>query len=175
MQIRQAMVTWLRGIEADPAIELSWIRAVPRLGTDGIRVQRELLERFVVLIRALTDTADLRAAGVKPASRHTAILLLGGLNELVAVTLEDGSDIYDITETAIDCTLAILGPRACHPARSRCPSVQDAEQVIDCSLLLLWVLDVEPLLWRQLRDNTLPSNCLRSSSVIFRGAIFVPS
>ncbi|MFI0446688.1 TetR/AcrR family transcriptional regulator [Actinomadura sp. 6N118] len=111
VQIRQAMATWLTRIEADPAIELSWIRAVPRLGTDGVRVQRELLERFVALIRALTDTADLRAAGVKPASRHTAIMLLGGLNELVAVTLEDGGDIRGITDAAIDCTLAILGPR----------------------------------------------------------------
>ena len=65
----------------------------------------------VALIRTLTDTADLRAAGVKPASRQTAIMLLGDLNELVSVTLEDGGDIREITETAIDCTLAILSPR----------------------------------------------------------------
>jgi AcrR family transcriptional regulator len=114
VQVRQAIVTWFARVEADPAIELSWIRAVSRLGAAGRRLQRESLEAFIVLIRALTDTADLRAAGVKPASRQMAIMLLGGLNELVAVTLEDGGDIRDITETAIDCTLAILGPRNRH-------------------------------------------------------------
>jgi AcrR family transcriptional regulator len=111
VQVRQAIVTWFARAEADPAIELSSIRAIPRLGDDGLRLQREVLEAFITLIRTLTDTADLRAAGVEPASRQTAIMLLGGLNELVAVTLQDGGDIREITETAINCTLAILSPR----------------------------------------------------------------
>lgn len=111
VQVRQAIVTWFAKAEADPAIELSAIRALPRLGDDGLRLQREVLEAFITLIRTLTDTEDLRAAGVKPASRQLAIMLLGGLNELVVVTLEDGGDIREITETAIDCTLAILRSR----------------------------------------------------------------
>jgi AcrR family transcriptional regulator len=111
VQVRQVIVTWFARVEADPAIDLSAIRAVPRLGDDGLRLQREVLESFITLIRTLTDTAELRVAGVKPASRQTAIMLLGGLSELVAVTLEDGGDIREITETAIDCTLAILRPR----------------------------------------------------------------
>jgi AcrR family transcriptional regulator len=111
VQVRQAIETWFAIAGVDPAIELSWIRAIPRLGDDGLRLQRKMLEAFITLIRTLTDTADLRVAGVKPATRQTAIMLLGGLNELVAVTLQDGGDLREITETAIDCTLAILSPR----------------------------------------------------------------
>lgn len=118
VQVRQAIVTWFARVEAHPEIELSWIRDVSRLGADGRRLKREALEAFIVLVRALTDTTDLRAAGVKPPSRHMAIMLLGGLNELVAVTLEDGGDIRDSTEDAIDFTLAILGPRDRHPRPS---------------------------------------------------------
>jgi AcrR family transcriptional regulator len=111
-QVRQAIQIWLTKVEASPAVELSWIREMPQLGEEGRQAQREFLEAFIAMIRGLTDTEDLRAAGVRPASRHTAIMLLGGLNELVAVMLEDGGDGRDITEAAVDCTLALLGPRS---------------------------------------------------------------
>jgi AcrR family transcriptional regulator len=49
--------------------------------------------------------------GVAPPSRQLAILLLGGLRELIATTVEDGGDIADITEVAVRATQALLGPR----------------------------------------------------------------
>jgi AcrR family transcriptional regulator len=110
-QVRQAIQVWLARMEANPAIELSWIREMPQLGEEGRRLHRQYQEAFVALIRRLTDTDDLRAAGVRPASRETAIMVLGGLNELTAVTLEDGGDVREITDAAVDCTLALLGPR----------------------------------------------------------------
>lgn len=110
-QVRQAIQVWLGRMEANPEVELSWIREIPQLGEEGRQFRRKYLEAFVAVIRRLTDTDDLRAAGVRPASRQTAIMLLGGLNELAAVTLEDGGDIRDITDAAVDCTLALLGPR----------------------------------------------------------------
>jgi AcrR family transcriptional regulator len=111
-QVRQAIRIWVASVAANPAIELSWIREMSQLGEEGRQAQREFLEAFIAMVRSLTDTEDLRAAGVRPASRHTAIMLLGGLNELAAVTLEDGGDVHDITEAAVDCTLALLGPRS---------------------------------------------------------------
>lgn len=110
-QVRQAIQVWLSRMEANPAVELSWIREIPQLGEEGRRLHRKYQEAFVAVIRRLTDTDDLRATGVRPASRHTAIVLLGGLSELAAVMLEDGGDIRDITDAAVDCALALLGPR----------------------------------------------------------------
>jgi AcrR family transcriptional regulator len=111
-QVRQGIQIWLTTVHASPAVELSWIRDIPQLGAEGRQAQREFLEAFIAMISGLTGTEDLRAAGVRPASRHTAVMLLGGLNELAAVTLEDGGDVRDITEAAVDCTLALLGPRS---------------------------------------------------------------
>jgi AcrR family transcriptional regulator len=110
-QVRQGIRIWLTEVEANPAVELSWIREIPQLGEEGRLARRELQEAFVAMVRGLTDTDDLRAGGVRPATRHTAIMLLGGLNELAAVALEDGGDVHDITDAAVDCTLALLGPR----------------------------------------------------------------
>jgi AcrR family transcriptional regulator len=110
-QVRQAIEAWIAGTQADQALTLSWIRDLPSLGSDARHLQRESLEAFVVLIQNLSGTPGLRAAGVAPPSRQLAILLLGGLRELIATTVEDGGDIADITEVAVRATQALLGPR----------------------------------------------------------------
>ena len=113
-QIRQAVEAWITVARSDLALTLSWIRDLPSLGADARHLQREWLEAFIVLVRELTDTPELRAAGVAPPSRQLMILMLGGLRELIATTVEDGGDIGGITDVAVRATQAMLGP----PARS---------------------------------------------------------
>jgi hypothetical protein len=97
---------------SDLPVTLSWIRDLPSLGSEARHLQREWLEAFVVLVQNLTDTPELRAAGVAPPPRQLTIMLLGGLRELLATTVEDGGDIADITEIAVRATQAMLGPHA---------------------------------------------------------------
>ncbi|EUA43344.1 tetR family transcriptional regulator domain protein [Mycobacterium xenopi 3993] len=40
-----------------------------------------------------------------------AVILLGGLRELTALAVEDGHDIRQIVEPAVDASVALLGPR----------------------------------------------------------------
>ena len=112
VQARQAIEGWIAAVQADPPITLSWIRDVPALGEERARrFQRETMAAFVVLIQRLTDTPHLRAAGVRPPAQQTAIILLGGLRELIAVTVEDGRDVDSIIDAAVDATRLLLGPR----------------------------------------------------------------
>jgi AcrR family transcriptional regulator len=110
-QIRQAVEAWIACAESEPAITLSWIRDMPSLGAAGRRLQRDMMEAFIVMIQALGDTAELRAIGIGPVTRPLAIMLLGGLRELVAATVEDGGRVSDITETAVQASVALLAPR----------------------------------------------------------------
>jgi AcrR family transcriptional regulator len=110
-QVRQAIEAWITCAQSQPAVTLSWIRETPALGDDARQLQREAIEAFIVLIQTLTDTAELRAAGIVPPPRQFAIMLLGGLRELIATTVEDGGDVSDITEVAVEATTAMLGPR----------------------------------------------------------------
>ena len=41
-----------------------------------------------------------------------AVILVGGLRELTAQTMEDGDPVTDIIEPAVAVATAILGPRA---------------------------------------------------------------
>jgi AcrR family transcriptional regulator len=109
-QIRQAVGAWIACAESEPAIMLSWIRDMHSMGAAGRRLQREMMEGFIVMIQTLAGTGELRAAGVDPVSRQRAIILLGGLRELIATTVEDGGQVRDITEAAVQATMALLGP-----------------------------------------------------------------
>lgn len=108
-QIQQAITAWVEAADSRPALMLSWIRDSPALGTEARRLQRDLQEGFVVLLQELTDTEELRAAGIGPVSRQMAIVLIGGLRELIAVTVEDGRPMKDIRDIALRASAALLG------------------------------------------------------------------
>jgi AcrR family transcriptional regulator len=109
-QVRQAIEAWIACAESEPAITLSWIRDVPALGATSRDLQREAMEGFIAMTQRLTDTAEMRAAGISPPSRQLAIMLLGGLRELIATTVEDGGRAGDVTEVAVRASIALLGP-----------------------------------------------------------------
>jgi AcrR family transcriptional regulator len=111
-QVHQAIAAWLGAACSEPQITLSWIREIPSLGEEARKLQRDFMDAFIVMIKTLTDTPELRAAGVLPPSPQLATLLLGGLRELIATTAEDGADITSITDVAVEATYALLGPRS---------------------------------------------------------------
>ncbi|HEX6470437.1 MAG TPA: TetR/AcrR family transcriptional regulator [Streptosporangiaceae bacterium] len=111
-QVRQAVEAWIACSEAEPALVLSWIRDVPSLGDAARRVQREVMEAFVETIQTFCDTDEWRAAGgAGPVPRQLVIMLLGGLRELIATTVEDGGRMGDVTEVAVQASIALLDPR----------------------------------------------------------------
>jgi AcrR family transcriptional regulator len=109
-QVRQAVESWIACTESTPAITLSWIRDVPSLGTAARQLQRDTMEAFIAMIQTLCGTDRWRAAGADPVPRQLAIMLLGGLRELTASTVEDGGRISDITDVAVRASIVLLGP-----------------------------------------------------------------
>jgi AcrR family transcriptional regulator len=107
-QVRQAVEAWVACSEAEPALMLSWIRDVPSLGDAARRLQREVMDAFIDTIQAFCDTDEWRAAGAGPVSRQLVIMLVGGLRELTATTVEDGGRIGDVAEVAVQASIALL-------------------------------------------------------------------
>jgi len=110
LQVRQAIEAWIACAESEPAITLSWIRDVPALGAPARDLQRDAMEGVIAMTQRLTDSPERRAAGSSPPARQLAIMLLGGLRELIATTVEDGGRAGDMTEVAVRASLALLGP-----------------------------------------------------------------
>ena len=110
-QVRQAIEAWISSGESRSSLMLSWIRDVPSLGDAARRLQRDAMENFIEMVQVLGDTGEFRAAGVGPVSRQRIIMLLGGLQELTAITVEEGGRMSDVTEEAVDASIALLAPR----------------------------------------------------------------
>ncbi|MQA94021.1 MAG: TetR family transcriptional regulator [Streptosporangiales bacterium] len=95
-------------LQEEPALTVCWIRDTPALGAEARRVEREVMERYVALIRSLADNPVLKAAGLESPGRPVVIMLLGGLRELIATTIEDGGDLNDLYDLMAEKTMALL-------------------------------------------------------------------
>jgi AcrR family transcriptional regulator len=107
-QIEQAVDAYLTVIAAAPAITLTWIRDFPALGDAARPVQRRGMSRFTDLLVDITASAGFRRAGLPTVTRPTALILIGGLRELTAHTLEDGEDIRGIAATAVAACTGLI-------------------------------------------------------------------
>lgn len=109
VQVRQAVEAWIGSYEAHPELMLAWIRDLPTLGAAARALQRESMENFIAMVQVMTNNEVFRAAGVSISRRRT-IMLLGGLRELTAMTVESGGQIGEITEDAVLACTAMLTP-----------------------------------------------------------------
>jgi AcrR family transcriptional regulator len=108
-QIRQAIDAYVDDIEYRPAITLSWIRELPALGPSVRDLQRRGIAVLTDMLISLSDSPGFRRAHIPPLTRPMAVLVIGGLRELTALTVEDGRDPRDIVDTAVAACVAILG------------------------------------------------------------------
>jgi AcrR family transcriptional regulator len=111
-QIRQAVEGYVGNIESRPAITLSWIRVLPSLGDVARPYQRQGLELLTTLLIDLSGSPGFRRANLPPLTPPLAVILVGGLRELVALAVEDGRPVREIVGPAVDASVALLGPRS---------------------------------------------------------------
>jgi AcrR family transcriptional regulator len=111
LQIRQAVEAFVGHIESRPAITLSWIRELPSLDAAARRHQRRDLQLLTSLLIDLSGSAGFQQVGLPPLTRHLAVILVAGLRELTALAVEDGRDVREIVEPAVDASVALLGHR----------------------------------------------------------------
>ncbi|MCF6390679.1 TetR/AcrR family transcriptional regulator [Mycobacterium sp. MBM] len=114
-QIRQAATAYVDHIGARPAITLSWIRELPALGTTVRSIQRSAMSGLTELLVELSDSPGFRNAGIAPVRRELAVILLGGLRELTALTVEDERPTESILEPAVIAAEAMLSAGSTAP------------------------------------------------------------
>ncbi len=110
-QVRQAVTAYVETIEATPAITLSWIRELPALGEASRPMMRRGSARLAEAIVELTTGPGFQRAGLAPLSSTAAVILVGGLRELTAQTVEDGEPVAGMIEPAVAVATALLAGR----------------------------------------------------------------
>ncbi|WP_313673490.1 TetR/AcrR family transcriptional regulator [Mycolicibacterium sp.] len=113
-QVRQAVTAYVHTIEAAPAVTLSWIRELPALGEGARPTLRRSFGTLAALLTELSAGPGFARAGVGPLSPAAAVILVGGLRELTAQTVEDGAPPAGMIGPAVAASIALLqaGPGA---------------------------------------------------------------
>lgn len=111
-QVESAVAAYVTHIGERPAVTLSWIRELPSLGAAARPVQRRGLHLLAELLVELSGSAGFRRAGLPPLTPALAVILLGGIRELTALTVEDGRDAHEIIGPAVAAATALLGSRS---------------------------------------------------------------
>lgn len=115
VQIRQAATAYVDHIGARPEITLSWIRELPALGSTVRSIQRAAMSGLTELLVDLSDSPGFRRAELAPVRRELAVILLGGLRELTALTVEDDLPVGSILEPAVIASEALLSAGSTAP------------------------------------------------------------
>ncbi|WP_205698517.1 TetR/AcrR family transcriptional regulator [Conexibacter sp. SYSU D00693] len=109
-QVDQAIDAYVAGLALDADLMVSYARELPALGAAAVARERALMDRFADLVMRLADTESMRDAGVPPVAPETAVMLVGGLRELVTRRAEQGGEPASISAVAKDVVKAVLDP-----------------------------------------------------------------
>jgi AcrR family transcriptional regulator len=110
VQVDQAVDTYVQALVEDPAMTATISRELPALGLRGAAVQREGIERYASLVVRLGSTSAMRGAGVRELQLQAAVMLVGGINELVIHAVEHGESLDSVAAVAKDVIKAVLRP-----------------------------------------------------------------
>jgi AcrR family transcriptional regulator len=111
-QVDQAIDAYIEALTLDPQMTLSFSRELPALGDKGSDLRREAMDRFAELTLNLVNTEENRRRGIDPITFEQAVMLTGGINEVVLRAVERGQDLQPIAEVAKAMIRAILRPDA---------------------------------------------------------------
>jgi AcrR family transcriptional regulator len=109
-QVDQALGAYLDAIAAEPELTISFHREMPALGERGAAAQRAGIESFAELLMRLAGSESMQREGVEPVSRAKAVMLVGGMRELIAHAVESGESLDEVRVAAAEVVKATLAP-----------------------------------------------------------------
>jgi AcrR family transcriptional regulator len=109
-QVDQALWAYIAAVMEHPALHQSFVRELPGLGQAGADRQLGVIERFAELLVQLVETGRRAQPEVvaRPLEIDTAIMIVGGLRELLVIALQQGREVRDLHASGSATIKAIL-------------------------------------------------------------------
>jgi AcrR family transcriptional regulator len=110
-QVDRAIDVYLSALTEDPALTATVSRELPTLGERGAALQHEGIDRFARLVVKITSGPGMCRAGVAPVMPDAAVMLIGGVAELIARATHDGRPLSEVGDTVKTVIKAAVEPR----------------------------------------------------------------
>ena len=109
-QIDAALRTYLSALESQPELARTFLLEIQAAGDRAIALRREVHRQFAEMIRALVERGRKVVPDMPPLPLELAIALVGAVNELVLLALEEGRArrLSELRATATTLVRAVL-------------------------------------------------------------------
>lgn len=109
-QVDVAVDTYIANVIARPSLYHSFVRELPGLGEAGAERAQAALEGFAQLLIGLVDSGRREQPGLtqRGLDMDTAIIIVGGLRELLVIALQTGRDMRELRTSAGQTIKVIL-------------------------------------------------------------------
>jgi AcrR family transcriptional regulator len=109
-QVDAAVDGYISSVTEQPTLFASFVRELPGLGQAGAQRSGAALERFATTLVALVDEAGRAQPGVvrRSLTMDTALIIVGGLRELLVVSVQGGRDLQELRASVVQTTTAIM-------------------------------------------------------------------
>jgi AcrR family transcriptional regulator len=109
-QVDAAVDAYISSVAAHPALYSSFVRELPGLGEPGAVRGQATVERFAEMLVGLVDRAREAQPGLiaRPLDIDTSIIIIGGLRELLVLSLQQGRDLLALRANVGRTIKAIL-------------------------------------------------------------------
>ncbi len=109
-QVRAAAQAYLLALQTNPTLTRTLLVEVHAAGPRALALRRTVLQRFADLLRELVEEGRLHHPEVRSLSPAMSIALVGGINELVLHTVEQGhaDQLTALAETVANLVQAAL-------------------------------------------------------------------
>jgi AcrR family transcriptional regulator len=110
-QVDQALGAYLGAVAASPALYRSFVRELPALGERGAAHQLAAIERFARQLVGLVELGrrEQPAIDVGPLTFDTAVIIVGGIRELMVIAAQQGRDLDELRPAIGEAVNAIGG------------------------------------------------------------------
>jgi AcrR family transcriptional regulator len=109
-QVDTAVDTYIASVLDRPDLYHSFVRELPGLGEAGAERAQAALEGFAQLLIGLVESSRRAqpAVAARPLDMDTAIIIVGGLRELLVIALQRGRDMNELRASAGQTIKVIL-------------------------------------------------------------------
>lgn len=109
-QVDQALDAFLGLLDSDRPMAVTFSQDLPMLGERGAELRRASIELWADLLIALTSTDRMRAEGIAPVSMELAVMVMAGLDGMVARAVARDESLLTLAPTAKTAVKRLLAP-----------------------------------------------------------------
>jgi AcrR family transcriptional regulator len=99
-QVEQAVDAYLGLLAADPKMAVAVSSELPTLGAPWLAIRNAGIERFASLVVGMSRSSSMRAGGIEPMPIETAVMIVAGLDGMVARAVRREESILDLAAIA---------------------------------------------------------------------------